>query len=139
MSEPNYTRGFKIVFPDRYEVDGAQFPSGRCVLDDSTSGLVQAAVSLEELPLVRDYPLGQVVWADHAGEVREEWRVTGDPGGSFPLYDFTFRQPQHVDPEKAARGFVALMRDHDNWVDGPHLSHRTVTESRWSEVPGGQS
>lgn len=62
----------------------------------------------------------------------EEWRVTGDPGGGFPLYEFTF-SPMRADPdpEAAARGLVALIAETGGWPDGPHLHSRTVTVTAW--------
>ena len=73
----------------------------------------------------------------------EEWRVTGDPGPSFPQYDFVFGSPTRramgadEDPEAAARRFVEQIREaaaelgRGGWVDGPHLQHRTVTYTEW--------
>lgn len=67
MTQP-MARGFRIVYPDGYVIDGAQFPSGRCVLDDPTSGLIEAAVSFDELPLVKrtlgGAQIGRVEWGD---------------------------------------------------------------------------
>lgn len=62
-----FTRGFRIEFPDGFHVDGAQFPSGRVVLDDVTTGLIEAAVSLDDLATLRGRLLAQVVWADGGG------------------------------------------------------------------------
>ena len=65
----------------------------------------------------------------------EEWRVTGEPGHGFPTYDFTYSlrsNPRGKDPEAAARAFMAHLNGVvDSWDDGPHLSHRTVTEGDW--------
>lgn len=68
-----------------------------------------------------------------------EWRVTGDPGGGFPPYDFTwspFRNPHLGDAEAGARGFISLIASHDGWPDGPHLQKRTVTVTDWEQVTG---
>lgn len=71
----------------------------------------------------------------------QEWRVTGTPGGAFERYDFTWsplRNPHLGDPERAARGFVALIKSANGgtpWEDGPHLSHRTVTVTEWTAEP----
>jgi hypothetical protein len=54
--------------------------------------------------------------------VRDEWRVTGEPGKGYPPYHFVF------DDEDEARAFVAAMR---KWDDGPHLEHRQVAETAW--------
>lgn len=65
----------------------------------------------------------------------EEWRVTGDPGGGFPLYEFTWspmRNSHLGDPEAGARGFVALIESVGGWPEGPYLSHRTVTVTEWA-------
>ena len=65
----------------------------------------------------------------------EEWRVTGNPGEGFPPYTFTFSPIRgDQDPEKSARGFVALVRDVSDWADGPHLHWRTVTVTDWQET-----
>jgi len=64
----------------------------------------------------------------------EEWRVTGDPGRGYPLYDFVFGSPtrramgEDTDPETAARDFLARTRD---WLHGPRLQSRTVTYTEW--------
>jgi len=68
----------------------------------------------------------------------EEWRVTGQPDGGYPPYDFTwspFRNPHLGECEAGARGFVAGIRKYGTWPDGPHLSRRTVTVTEWREVP----
>lgn len=45
-----WVKPFRIAFSnDSSSLDGAQFPSGRVVVDDQTAGLVAATVSLEEL------------------------------------------------------------------------------------------
>jgi hypothetical protein len=65
----------------------------------------------------------------------EEWRVTGEPGPGYPSYAYTWsrrRQPDLVDPEGAARRFVAKMQP--TWDDGPHLHRRTVTIREWRPV-----
>lgn len=67
----------------------------------------------------------------------EEWRVTGDPGGGWPPYGFTWsaaRGPNLGNPEAEARGFVALVASLGGWPDGPHLHRRTVTVTEWEEV-----
>jgi hypothetical protein len=61
----------------------------------------------------------------------EEWRVIGHPGPGFPPYTYTWSQ-HHGDPERAARGFMALIADHERWADGPHLHKRTVTVTEWT-------
>lgn len=67
----------------------------------------------------------------------EEWRVTGTPGKGYPPYSFTWspgvdRFPRADDPEREARGFVALFEDSGTtWADGPHLHKRTVTVTDW--------
>lgn len=70
-----------------------------------------------------------------------EWRVTGDPGHGFPAYEFVWSRyagpvEHRQNPEAAARAFVGLMHseDHTPWVDGPHLSRRTVTRTQWEPV-----
>lgn len=67
----------------------------------------------------------------------EEWRVTGDPGHGYPPYEFTWStwtDPDR-DPGQAARAFISEVADHKGgWVDGPHLSRRTVTVTEWEPV-----
>lgn len=60
----------------------------------------------------------------------EEWRVTGDPGHGYPPYRFTFRSDRYETPEEAARKFCELGQD---WADGPHLAHRTITYTAWEK------
>lgn len=74
-----------------------------------------------------------------ASETFDEWRVTGNPGHGYPLYDFTWspdRNPHLGDPEAGARGFVELITAHhaDPWDAGPHLHHRRVTRTPWKKV-----
>lgn len=66
MADREMTRGFRIVFPDGYVLHGAQFPSGRCVLDDTHSGLIEASVSIAMLPMAQK-PLARIEWGDGAG------------------------------------------------------------------------
>ncbi|MBM0235944.1 hypothetical protein JNW88_00380 [Micromonospora sp. ATA32] len=77
-----------------------------------------------------------------SGQTFEEWRVTGDPGGGYPPYEFTWspmRNPHLGDPERGARGFLAAIESvGGRWADGPHLSRRTVTVTDWEEVTNGQ-
>lgn len=56
-----WTRVFRIVYPDGFTLDGAQFPSGRCVVDDTVNGLVGAATDIEHLALRR--PGDRIEWA----------------------------------------------------------------------------
>jgi hypothetical protein len=79
--------------------------------------------------------------------VVHEWRVTGQPqsshGVEFPPYLFVWRSDRSYDDrsrtdgapvlsaEEAARRFAGAMQD---WDDGPHLSHRTVTYSSWEAI-----
>lgn len=74
-----------------------------------------------------------------ASHTYEEWRVTGDPGPGYGLYSYTWsiRQGARLDsddPEGAARRFTAMARSLMAWVDGPHLSHCTVTETEWQVI-----
>lgn len=58
-----FTRGFRLHLPDGRTLDGAQFPSGRCVLDDPGLGLIKAAVSVEAL-LEGELSDARVEWPD---------------------------------------------------------------------------
>jgi len=75
--------------------------------------------------------------ADEAGTY-EEWRVTGDPGQGYPPYDFTWSKrlnPHLGDPEHGAHRFAEMIRGTPPpWMDGPHLSRRTVVVGEWTEV-----
>jgi hypothetical protein len=70
----------------------------------------------------------------------EEWRVTGNPGPGFPPYAFVWtNQPDARGrvtprPDWEALDFVQLMRENDNWADGPHLHRRTVAVTDWEQV-----
>jgi len=69
------------------------------------------------------------------GVTREQWRVTGEPGGGFPPYSFTWPRPGvPEDAEQAARHFIAPILARGDWADGPHLSRRTVYEGAWRSV-----
>ena len=64
--DQEWTKAFRIAFPDGFTMDGAQFPQGICVLADRVSGLSTAAFSLEDLPQLKDFPEATVEWAsDH--------------------------------------------------------------------------
>lgn len=74
----------------------------------------------------------------------EEWRVHGHPGDGYPPYEFVWSRrlsPNLDDPEAAARSFVEMVRTgpersrgfRSPWVDGPHLSSRTVVISDWKD------
>lgn len=61
-------RVFRVVYPDGYVLHGVQFPSGRCILDDTLTGLVEAATAIEHLKLPGKY--GVIEWEpDHAAGV----------------------------------------------------------------------
>lgn len=53
-------RVFRVVYPDGYTLHGVQFPSGRCILDDTLTGLVEAATAIEHLKLPGKY--GAIEW-----------------------------------------------------------------------------
>lgn len=83
----------------------------------------EESVRLQQLMKSRSTPINE-----QALRTVEEWRVTGDPGKGYPWYRFTFSSDRYETPEEAARGYVGAMRD---WIDGPHLDHRTVTYGAW--------
>lgn len=59
-----------------------------------------------------------------------EWRVRGVSDPDWPPYEFVWSKRTHPgDPESAARAMVRVIAD--SWVDGPYLSHRTVTITEW--------
>lgn len=61
MPGPDFTRGFRLHLRDGQVLDGAAFPSGRClVMDDPEFGLATVAVSEEEL--LRGYPDSRIEW-----------------------------------------------------------------------------
>lgn len=79
----------------------------------------------------------------------EEWRVTGEPGvmaGTdvrFPSYAHTWTPAsveRHGDnygdtPEKAAKGFVAMVNAHAKpWEEGPVAASRVVVTSDWTDA-----
>lgn len=70
-------------------------------------------------------------------EKYEEWRVTGIPDFVEIPYDFTWSQKMNKglgDPETQAKRFYKMVKDRNNWRDGPHLFKRTVTLSSWEAV-----
>lgn len=56
-----FARAFKVTYPDGTVHSGAQFPSGRCVLDAAPNGLIHAAAVFAHLRLPPD---AEVEWAD---------------------------------------------------------------------------
>ncbi|MFE9300555.1 hypothetical protein [Streptomyces sp. NPDC006856] len=72
-----FARGFRLVQADGRALDGAVFPSGRCiVLDDPEYGLATVAVSVEEL-LRGGYHSARIEWpeqqpAARVGDVQPE-------------------------------------------------------------------
>lgn len=63
-TEQQRARVFRIVWPDGYDgMHGVQFPSGRVVIDDTTSGLIEAATSIDELMVLKNRPLARIEWA----------------------------------------------------------------------------
>lgn len=75
--------------------------------------------------------------AEGRGDTFEEWRVTGQPNGTYAPYDFTWSADRgDTDPESSARAFVRLTAAH-GWDDGPHLSRRTVTRTEWEAIARG--
>jgi hypothetical protein len=75
---------------------------------------------------------------DDAGHVVHQWRVTGQPGGGFPPYDFTWDSSDKRWPgpaaEICARGFIT--RATSIWTDVA-LQHRTITYSPWQVAGPG--
>jgi crotonobetainyl-CoA:carnitine CoA-transferase CaiB-like acyl-CoA transferase len=60
---PDFARGFRLHLSHGQVLDGAAFPSGRClVIDDPEFGLASAAASEEEL--LRGYPDARIEWPD---------------------------------------------------------------------------
>lgn len=60
-STPPFTLGFRLHYGHGQILDGALFPSGRClVVDDPEDGLVSAASSLDNL--LRGYPDARIEW-----------------------------------------------------------------------------
>ncbi|MFJ6841397.1 hypothetical protein ACIQRE_01870 [Streptomyces griseoluteus] len=57
---PAFTRGFRLQLEGGRHLDGAEFPSGRVLVDDPEAGLATAAVSLDEL--LKVYPGARVEW-----------------------------------------------------------------------------
>ena len=56
----------------------------------------------------------------------EEWRVSGIPRTT--QLRMTYRS------EADARALIERETTHDEWTDGPHLHHRTVTVTDWEEA-----
>jgi hypothetical protein len=68
-----------------------------------------------------------------------EWRVTGEPGPPFPVYEFVWSEQVHPDAEQMARQFIATVgtRAELAWVTGPVLSVRWVCRLTgvWEPAP----
>lgn len=119
--EQQMTRGFRMVFPDGYVLHGAQFPSGRCVLDDTHSGLVHGSVSLAQVQAM--WPLARIEWAE------------GRPPAGHP--EWTWRHNQYIADRTATTDRTAAERAVQkcratNPGDDVALVVRTVTE--WADV-----
>jgi hypothetical protein len=72
------------------------------------------------------------------GITREEWRVSGDPGPRFGLYNFVWPRPGQIeDGEEQARAFIAEVTEPGRlpWDDGPYLHHRTIYTEEGSWLP----
>lgn len=64
-----FTRGFRLHLRGGQVLDGAAFPSGRClVIDDPQFGLASVAASEKEL--LRGYPDARIEWPDTEGTAR---------------------------------------------------------------------
>jgi hypothetical protein len=78
---------------------------------------------------------GDDAMTDQTPYVVHQWRVTGQPDGGFPPYDFAWSSDDRRWPgtaaEVVARGFVA--RATGSWT-GVELLHRTITYSRWERA-----
>lgn len=70
--EVRWSRAFRIVLPDYTVLDGIQFPSGRCVVDDPSRGQIHMAISLEELPPVKENPDAVIGWEPTGHMTAEE-------------------------------------------------------------------
>jgi hypothetical protein len=76
-----FTRGFRLHLRGGQVLDGAAFPSGRClVIDDPQFGLASVAASEEEL--LRGYPDARIEWPDTEGtavhQLADAWRTQPD-------------------------------------------------------------
>lgn len=128
-----FARAFKVTFPDGFYVDGVQFPSGRCVLDDNVSGLIQAATSLEELPMVRDYPLSTVVWAVAAIEGPDSMLCDCPRDESTPTNPRTGAEMDHHCDCAAVRAAATMLRSYSATNHGQQCVHGTEMDYLYTE------
>jgi hypothetical protein len=61
-STPKWAKAFRVVSPSGSYLDGAELPSGRVILDSMDVGLVEVAISWQELANVKYHPEVKVVW-----------------------------------------------------------------------------
>ncbi|MGW1295130.1 hypothetical protein [Streptomyces sp. NPDC002533] len=75
MTTTPFTRGFRLIQRDGHALDGAEFPSGRCVvLDDPEHGLATVAVAVDEL-LRGGYHGARIEWADQQTTAESRTRI----------------------------------------------------------------
>lgn len=75
-----WVRAFRVLLPGGGHWHGAQFPSGRCVVDNDRTGLVDAATDIHELRL----PQGaRIEWQD-----LDEIRADGYGDGYNAGYEY---------------------------------------------------
>lgn len=64
--------------------------------------------------------------------VVHEWRVTGQPDGDYPPYEFVYRSNDNrwlgQSAERAASAFIAKYADMWSVIE---LAHRTITYGQW--------
>lgn len=58
----NFTRGFRLHLPDGRTLDGAEFPSGRCVVENLEHDIWLAALSVDVLT-EESFPGARIEWA----------------------------------------------------------------------------
>lgn len=98
------SRTFRVIYPDGYTLHGVQFASGRCVLDDDVSGLVEAAMQLGDLKLVN--ALARIEWDDETSADR-----LGEHIATYVADQFAANDRAELDRPKVERGGFLNDRD----------------------------
>lgn len=138
-----------------YDADGIERPGKDCAvcLDDwpcptvrllasefdhprGLPGGVEALIDRDQRQLLDEtaHPeLDDVALPDEPTEDRIEYRLTGQPDGGYPCYDFTAHSPEHI--EDLRRIWDKVQSGAYGWTDTKLMVRRVqIRASEWTEV-----
>jgi hypothetical protein len=112
----DFARGFRLHLRGGQVLDGAAFPSGRClVIDDPEFGLASVAATEEDL--LRGYPDARIEWPNEDSTARNA-PPTEQCGFRHDQWDGPYRMPrQCTAPAGHTTGRFAY--DHGPWQGLP--------------------